>query len=183
MEDARPGNCTEAIVEERQHSRNLTDVLTKSKFDPSRPHRSLSSEWLRLHPITEPGHSTDDGTDAAALQNLLLSSITFDPSKPLRSLPEEYDRSIPGVGPLSSAQAAEYVTLLIEDLFEHFDNYRGVWCYFEDGEWKLLYGIFSRPAADFYTIEFDDVVETRNVSRRIPKHTVVQLRRNGIHSD
>jgi hypothetical protein len=77
------------------------------------------------------------------------------------------------------AQAQEYVTLPIQEVFENFNNYRRGWSYFEEGEWKDVYGIFSRPAGDFYVLEFEDVVETRNVSRKIPKDTVVQLRRGG----
>jgi len=44
-------NETGVTENERQHSKSLTDILTKSKFDPSRPQRTLESEWLRLRAL------------------------------------------------------------------------------------------------------------------------------------
>lgn len=114
-------------------------------------------------------HRNDN--NATALQKVLSENTTFNASKPVRSLPEEYYRLNP------RAQAPDYVTLFIQEVFDNFDSYRRGWLYFEDGEWKEVYGIFSRPAGDVFSIEFDELVETRNVSRTILRDSVVKLRR------
>lgn len=65
--------------------------------------------------------------------------------------------------------------MTIDQVFDQFDDYRKGFHYFEDGEWKEVHGIFSRPGGEYYWIEFDDKIETANVSRRIPTGTVVRL--------
>jgi RNA repair pathway DNA polymerase beta family len=82
-----PNQVNEAEINEteRQHSKNLTDILIKSKFDPKRPLRTLESEWRRLNEGMFQGSVLSE--DMAAIEK---TSTAFIQSK-LRDLEVERD--------------------------------------------------------------------------------------------